>query len=771
MEAPPPSTSGPAVWLIEKAGPIGLLVALATAVAVVGVTRLDFSDNPRDLFARDDQASRRLDALHESFGADDTQVVLMLQGESLLERDALQRLRSLVRELRDDPDLVEVYSLLDARRTVKLGRRTMHWMIVPSADRTDADYREVRERLLQHPLLTERMISSDGKTTVILAQVDDSIIEVARVAEVTERITLAAQQAFAGSSIGVRISGQPSLRVETLYNLKTDQLTFSLLCGTTLFVISLLLFRRLQPVIVSLAGPGVGVVWALGGMGWTAQRMDGINVVLPTLLMVIGFTDSLHLVMAMRAFQRLGHSPREASTMAVGLVGKACLLTSLTTAIGFGSLSLSSLGTVHRFGVYSAAGAAGLYVAVMSIVPLLPLAPWFGKLVGDSAATSAPNTTRAVLPFRVLGRLIVRRREAIAIAAIISTGLLAYAGQRLPYDMHWSEALPAGSEVVQTTRRLDEVFGGSIFAHVVVQWPKDRRIESSEVLDAVVQLQTVLEGFSEQKPNLPLRFGKPVSIVNVLDGLRPPGGGLAAGLGELRRRMPERYRRLVREDERRLVVNVPIPEAGARALLPMFNAVDRELERWQASRPGFSAELTGTTVLSARNLHEVIYELYRSVLAAAVIVFVVLCFAFRSLRLGLISVIPNLFPLLAVTACLALTEIPMQITAALTLCLSLGIAVDDTIHLVERFRRESACGGGESHAACRRAYVAVGEVIVLTTIVLVCGFATMLVSRSPAIRLFGGATCVALVAALIGDLLFLPALLAVGARRLRGKVR
>ena len=761
------SASSLVSWLGERSGLAVAVLLSITLLALAGAFRIDYSDNPRDLFARDDDASRRLDELRASFGADDTQLVIMLQGERLLERDALNRLQRLVEKLRADDELVDVHSLLDARRAVKFGRRAMYLMIVPAEDRVDADYDEVRQLLLEHPLLASRMLSTDGETTVVLAQMDDQILEVSQAARVVERIEGMARSAFAGSTVSVRISGQPVLRIESLGNLKADQARIQWLSGATLLTVALLLFRRLQPVILALAGPAVGAAWMLGVMGWTEQRMDGINVVLPTLLLVIGFTDSLHLVMAIREFRRSGESPTTAAKLAIGRVGTACLLTSITTAVSFGSLTLSSLVTIQRFGLYAAAGILLLFLAVMTVVPLLSLLPWLRE-VSPERATPTDSVTRFL---NSIYRFIARNPLPVA-AASLGCGILLVIGSRhMQIDMFWSEALPRTSETVQATERLDQVFGGSIFAQVVVGWPKELRADSSEVLTAVSQLQKTLEESFASAVDLPVRVGKPVSIINVLEGMQPAGSRLSTGFSQLRRRTPERLRRLVREDEHRQLIHIPVPDAGAQKLLPLFERMDQRLSVWETQHAGYTAYLTGSTVVSARNLSEIVHELFRSVMVAAAVVFVVLCIAFRSFILGLLSVIPNSLPLLAVMGWLTATDRPLQITSVMTLCISLGIAVDDTIHLVEAFRRELASSPKRVALAWRRAYLAVGKVIVLTTIVLIAGFGVMLTSRSLTIQLFGEANCVALTAALIGDLLFLPALLLIGSHVLSAASR
>ena len=145
--------------------------------------------------------------------------------------------------------------------------------------------------------------------------------------------------------------------------------------------------------------------------------------------------------------------------------------------------------------------------------------------------------------------------------------------------------------------------------------------------------------------------------------------------------------RLVSDEKRRLVVTAQVPNEGATALEKQLVPLERLLARIERQHPGYSIHVTGTVVAAARNMRSFIGDLGVSLAVASVLIFVVLAFAFRSLRLGLISVIPNSLPLLVTAAGLVLFGYPLQITSALTFSLCLGLAVDDTIHVMMRYRR------------------------------------------------------------------------------------
>jgi predicted RND superfamily exporter protein len=203
-------------------------------------------------------------------------------------------------------------------------------------------------------------------------------------------------------------------------------------------------------------------------------------------------------------------------------------------------------------------------------------------------------------------------------------------------------------------------------------------------------------------------------------------------------------------------VETLLPDLGYEHFRDTFATLEQDLDELSAAHPGFTFYLTGQALISGFLFGEVTTDLIQSLALASLTIFIVLAFSFHSLRLGLISVIPNAFPLAATAALLVLLDVPMA--GATAFVMSLGIAVDDTIHVIARFRREHDAGH-DLEDAIRQAVQHVGKALVITTVVLVIGFAPVLTSEFPRTRVFAAMICVTIGAALVGDLVILPAML------------
>ncbi len=249
-------------------------------------------------------------------------------------------------------------------------------------------------------------------------------------------------------------------------------------------------------------------------------------------------------------------------------------------------------------------------------------------------------------------------------------------------------------------------------------------------------------------------MGVPLSYLNLLDAL--PGGRANSAARVL---IPKDVsRRLAREDLRRALVIAAVPDGPTEVMQPLFRSIRDGLAKLGQQHPGVGFQLTGTDVVARASVNGMISDLAVSLAFAALLIFGVISLEFRSLRLGLISLLPNLFPLALVGGVLYALGRPLQMSSAVLFTVLLGLAVDDTIHFLSRYRRELHSSPNVEHAV-RSAFFSVGRAIVITTLVLMLGFGCLAFSAVPLNQLFAGLACLGLAGALLGDLLLLPALL------------
>jgi predicted RND superfamily exporter protein len=214
------------------------------------------------------------------------------------------------------------------------------------------------------------------------------------------------------------------------------------------------------------------------------------------------------------------------------------------------------------------------------------------------------------------------------------------------------------------------------------------------------------------------------------------------------------------------VVRARIRDIGSRTLERVYDRIDAGLVGLEASHPGWRFQLAGMSVLSARNVRQLVRDLGSSLALEVVVIGTILALAFRSPLAGLVSLIPNIFPLAVIAAVMVATGRHLDPATVIVFNVCLGLAVDDTVHVLTALKRQRR-PGLSMESAIRRGVAETGNAIILGGVVLTIGFAAVTVSRVPSLSSFGILACAAVAAATLAELVMLPALLVVADRLFR----
>lgn len=724
-----------------------LLAGGITFVACYGITQISINDSLADIFKADNPDYRRLKQFFDEFGADDNECVVVLQSDDVFSRESIATVRRLVDRLGALPDVERVRSILDIRRPAPIFRR-VQLPLVPDDDADDAAFSEARERAMKHPLVAGHLVSDDGKTMLLSAKLAGAAVSTAEIRPTAQRIGNAVNASVSGTAIRASITGLPPLRADIYDCIQREEIKFATVGFLVAVGIATFLFRRPVAVLIVCVPPMLGTFWTLGALGLVGEPINTFNSILPTLVMVVGFTDAVHFMMDIRRSRQQGLSRKDAAAMSLEHLFLPCLLTSVTTAIGFGSLVVAQIDVIQRFGIACAAGAMLNFFAVVPLVPLL-VSTRLGKYVADSNVHASTEAHAHRFLYAIVG-WVTHHAKAITVAATMATAALVLLTLRLEPDNRIYNGIPAHSSSYRSLRHCDDVFGGALFSYVVVDWPEGQDVDSPQVLRALVDVHHALGRHDE--------LGTPLSMLNLLLALPHRKNRLTTAVKYLDSVPDDVVNRFVRRDLGKAVVTVQSPDLGARVLGPVYAAVEADLRQLERKYPGYRLSLTGTTVVASRNVNLMIVDLARSLALAAVVIFTVISLSYRSVRFGLLSVLPNVFPLVCAAAVLWLRGGALELAAVTTFSVCLGIAVDDTIHFISRYCAERR-HAQDMHDAVRRAVGKVGAALTVTTLTLVGGFGAGLLSELPAIRLFSLLASVALLTALAAVVLILPALL------------
>lgn len=744
-------------WLVHHTWFMAFTVVVITLIAIQGYR------NPasvRQFFIRnapaDDQttANRRDEPVRKNRQtAPNVEAVDLTRGDAILvidskkffTRDGAKALQGIVDSL-ETQDYVSNVLWMD--KVPILNIFGLPEPLYPRGEASPQRYAAVREKALNNPLVIGQLLSDSGETTILVIRFD--WLHVRSDQECTDKIKEVAQnvaQQYPDLDFKFQVTGAVPMYVAAIRSQQANVVRYQIIGYGMIALMALILFRGFSAVIVCALAPALGVFWTLGVIRYLNLERNPFNdVVLPVMLALVGLTDGVHLMVQIRKLRSEGMSGRQAAIEGIREVGFACFLTSLTTAIGFGSLYLAHHEVVREFGYCCVIGVILTFIAVILAIPLACITPLGNRIhIGQDKSLIDKHLSRISL----LIDWVLKRPKAITYFACVSTVVFLYFSLQLKPDERNVDRLPGGSEAALGMTYMDKAFGGLEFGAVEIQWNDQVESDAVEVMQVISEVDALLKGES--------LIGHPLGLKNLVDAL--PGEGLATDRFSMVELLPPPLKRaFYRPEDNFARVTFRIQDLGIAKYSEVFGRIENGFKTIQQSHPNFSLELTGSAAWRWRNLYQVVMDLASSLGSAAFIIFLVLAIAYRSIWMGLASIVPNAFPLAFTGALLYWSGQSLEVVTVCSFTICLGIAVDDTIHFLTRFEQERQTGTAVS-VALRRSFVGVGSALIMTTIILIAGFSTVLMSDARDHRIFAVMGVLTISTALFGDLVFLPAIL------------
>lgn len=738
-----------------------MLVAMLLPVLVLArpamQTRFDASSEI--WFLEGDSSLRAYDEFLDRFGGDEF-LVLVLETESgsVFENDRLQSLVRVSREADRLAHVEEVTSLATTRLIRAAGDEIRFEEALPPLPASADVLEETRRRVLADRLAPQWTVSPDGRMGFVLVRIEN------RPGEYRHRLELVAALRSLldaeGAPLGTRyrIMGDAVLH-EDLFGKVNHDLRWNLpVVGLLITLVLAVTFRSIPAVALSLAVVLAALVIARSTAMFLGWKDNTMLTVVPVVVLVTGVADSVHIVDRFFTGRRAGRSPEEASAHAVRSLFRPCLFTSITTAVGFLGLTLSPLLPLRQLGVLAATGVSAAFA--FSVLAL-PAALTFVRGVPRA---DSPQFTRVL--DRGLGRIpaFVRRRRGLVLALAVLLSVLALVGVfRLRTESRYLEAFRRDDPVRLLAEWVEERAGGLASVQIVVTSETPGGLLEPAALRA-------MDGLGEVLRTQPIvtRTHSAADLFKAIHEVMHEGDPAY-------HRVPE-SRALVAQYM--LLEDVASPAGGMDGFLDpsgtygriwararfgtatQYDAMERAVAEYVAASfpAGVSVEVTGTLTLFRNMSGYVVRSQVRSFSFAFLLVTLCMTVIMGSIRFGLLSLVPNLWPILLAVGWMGWVGWWLEPASAMVAAVALGIAVDDTVHFLANYR-EARRTGAPAEEAVQAMFRNAGRAVVVTTVILVLGFGVTLFSALQETARFGALCMISLGLALVADLFLLPALL------------
>jgi predicted RND superfamily exporter protein len=749
-------------WIYRWRIPLSVFIVLG---ALAQLPRANITEIDNDItawFSKDDPVFRDYERYRSEFGGTRA-LIIALKADSadrLFSRKTLETIEAISGDIERVDTVQRVNSLATATIVEALknqdadeGGLEVRPLLEKLATRDPAD---IRRRALGDDLIRGDLVSEDGTTTAIIVGFDEDRIDEVRAGVIQQIHDIVDPKLPAG----VRAYYNGSLEISETYNRITldNQRKFTppILFFTVLAIY--FSFRSWRKTMLAMFAVVVSLLWTLGLYSLMGYSYNVLASMLVPLIVVLAIADDVHIMQHWDEERRHGppgDNAEQAFKATIAHLTAPLLGASATTALGMLSLATSSVVAVRAFGVGSAVG------IMVDFVISLVLMPTLLTLVKPETA-EAPHERFFLAPLKAVARFSCAHpgrvlTVSIALAVVATMGIL-----RLRVDTNHISFFSADHPLGQSAAIIDKELGGIYSFQIMLEGPPES-LKTPDALQRVDRLEDALRTFPHvrkvtsvadyvKRINKELNDGRPEANVVPADANTIAQELFVFALGGEGRHELER---VVASDYSRAQISIKLQSMSSDLVLEQVEQADR-IAKEAFAGSGITVLTTGSGRLFSTLDHYLVISQLSSFGTAFFTVFGVIFLVFRSFRFGLLTIAPNLLPVLAVLGVMGYLDISMNVATVMVASVALGIVDDDTIHFINRYRREAAAGRSTDEAI-EIATAHEGRASLTTAIINSAGYGVLLLSEYKPTAWFGGLLALTMMTAFLAEVLILPA--------------
>jgi len=727
---------------------MGLLIGLS---GVYALKNLSIDNSLGIWFLEEDPSYKAYIEYQETYGSDEIFMV-MLPVPNALDKDQIDQLKALNTALDELPFVETAYSLAKAKYPVLIGKK-LRFRPLYEEKRSEKSIKNLWEDM---PEVVQQLVSKDYKNLFLYVQLRPTPdIEKDRKGIAQEIETLISRYFKS-----YHITGPPVLNEAYNKGIYKESLLFG---GLTVLVITLVLLwflPRKKYLLIALFSVGAPISILFGIISGFGYALNMISMLIPTILMVYSVSDVVHLI---NIYDResIGATTTARLSAAIKKSFTPCFYTTLTTFVGYFALYLSPLPAFKNMGLFTCIGLVLSYVLVYLItiigVSFMKPARPEEKAIKEEEVPPNPQTPKQTALVSWINATTSRYSFKIIIgfSALLILGIFAITKVEINTD---SLNLLAEGPAKEDLRKIEAQLEGSSRLQLQIS-----RANGASVIDP--KSLELLGAFQEEIGANPLVIA-PVSVVNMVQFLEKRQPAIKGGtvsekeakemLGDLEN-TDNAFFTLFSEDLRAVGITLSMPQMKTAQLEQLINNLKKTFES-HFDPSEYQLKINGFAVVFASLNNFILATQFKSFFAAFIAAFICLWLFIRQIRTTLLVLIPNILPLAVLAILMWLFKIPLDVTTAMITPIMLGIAMDDTIHLIYKYRKYQTAFESPTKRIDQALHYS-ATALLATTVALVAGFLIIATSAVPSVRSFGILCAVTVSTALITDLFYLPALL------------
>ncbi|SHJ57676.1 hypothetical protein SAMN02745165_02698 [Malonomonas rubra DSM 5091] len=733
------------------------ILLILTGIASYYYATLPTETSVESLIIENDEDLVFYEKFKEQFGEDEF-LVVGIPADDVFDQEILKFISAQTEKLETLDEVKEVVSLSNVDDFIGSDSDFIVQPLLESIPKTRQEKEHLRKRALANSLIGENLLNTSSSATLIFIRPDSRPDD----PQYDERLVSKVEQIFEFSTppwpgYEHHIAGWLATDVNLSRSMTRDMMVFMPLTYLLLVVLISLALKNRWAVILAITNVSICLIWTLALLNMIGGAMSPITSILPPLMMALAVSDSIHIFVEFLKQDRQKNTIYDAIRTTVKNLAMPCFLTSFTTAIGFISLAVSDVPPIRNFGIAAAGGMMAEFALSMTIIPL---GLYFLR---NKSALQQPSVTDTSFFHNRLSRFAqalpnYRRQLLWGSAALIVISL--YLTTQIKVETNLLEYFKHSSPVRQASDFIDQQLGGVETFEISLNAEREDFFLLPENLQLVEKIENYLE-----------KQGIVTDVMSINDLFREMNKAFHNENQNWyklpdSREMAAQYLLLYDGDDLDYLldnarqwtrISARITEHNSSKVAVYIDELAGFLQDATEEKK-IEAQVTGKTLIANKLIDFIVNSQVQSLSLAFLLIFLLMLRIFKSWKLGIISSIPNMLPILLNFAVMGLFGVPLNSATAIIAAVAIGIAVDDTIHFICQYQQNRQKGKMAANAV-QNAIVTKGTPIIMTSLIMTGGFGILLFgSFVPTIQ-FGILSALIMLFAVISDLLVLPALL------------
>ena len=723
-------------------------------LSVYFTLQLKFSYDYEDFFPKGDPDLDFYYTFRDQFEHDDNFLLVGLKPkEGILNTKFLTSVDSATNKIQRSDYAERVYSIANFRYFIKspfgfIDYPALH-IYEPEKYAVDSGRIKLDERI------SGKLISDNFTTTVIFIKTDDTLSQQESVLFIDD-----VKQSLQESGISdYHLLGKSNFQVELVKLQRKEFFLYSMLSVLLVAVVTYLLFRKIWAVLISMTTVAISLIIFTGILGFSQIEQNVMSTLFPIVIIIIGISDAIHFLGKYIIELRKNNKREIALFKTLSDIGFATLLTAVTSAIGFLTMLTSNVPPIRFFGVLSALGVLLVYIVVLFLIsPLLKL---FTLKQLDKFGYAGENKWGGIVEI-IYNSGKNHTRKMLTISAVILL-IFTYGMTQITTDIHLEAGMPKNAKITEDFHFFEENFNGFRPFEIAAVAQNNYVISDPVVLreiekvEAFVKQQEIINGLQ----SITMVYK---SLNRAYNGDNPAEYKLPEDENmfsiydrDLKRVKLSELNILISEDKKYGRISGFLSDAGTDSIRVVQKKINEFIT--QNTNPEIvDFKITGTGIIFDKNTEYLRNNIISGVLLAFLCIGIVMAFMFRNWKMVIISIIPNVIPLVVCAGIMGLLKIELDAPTSIIFGISYGIAVDDTIHFLSKFKIEKQ-KGFSTEQAIRNTFQETGKAVFSMSVILFFGFMILLISPTAATFNIGLLTGITLFSAVWPDVYLLPYML------------